>query len=232
MSKLTFAIAIDGPVAAGKGTIAQKLARDLKGFHLYTGAMYRCLALLCLQKGIELSDTEAVIAVLPQFSISFRNERVYLHDEDVTDRIKQKDAASGSSVVAVDPRVRKEMVLKQQEIGKAAMADGKIVVSEGRDTATKVFPDSPFKVYLTASDTVRAERRLAQYKAQGKDRTLEEIIREIHERDKRDMGRVTDPLPSNPTELGYFVLDNSKMNEEETVHALHAELRKRELIDD
>jgi CMP/dCMP kinase len=232
MSKSTFAIAIDGPVAAGKGTIALQVARDLKGFHLYTGAMYRCLALLCLQKHIVLTDTEAVVAVLPQFMIAFKNERVLLNGEDVTERIKQKDVASGSSVVAVDERIRKEMVLKQQVIAKEAMDEGKIVVSEGRDTGTKVFPDSPFKVYLTAKDTIRAERRLKQYQAQGKTVSLEEVVAGIHERDKRDMERIADPLPANPEALGYFILDNSDLNEEETVKAIHTELRKRELIDD
>lgn len=227
----TFAIAIDGPVAAGKGTIAVRLAHDLNGFHLYTGAMYRSLALLCLEKNIDLHDIESVVAVLPEMNIVFEGDTILLNGEDVTEKLKEKGPAAGSSVVAVDPRVRSAMVLKQQQIAQAALKVGKIVISEGRDTGTKVLPDAALKIYLTASDEVRAKRRLLQYQQQGREVSFEEVLAEIRERDKRDLERSADPLPSDPKALGYFVLDDSNQSEEETVHMIHAELKQRGLVE-
>lgn len=222
-----FVIAIDGPVASGKGTIAPKLANALNGFYLYTGAMYRCVALACIEKGIDMQHEDNVVVVLPDLEIHFEGERVFLNGRDVTERLKAEDAANGSSVVAVYPKVREELVKRQQQIGDTAIKKGQVVVLEGRDTGTKVFPDAAIKIYLTASDEVRAKRRLAQYISQGREVSFEQVLQEIRERDKRDKERATDPLPSNPEELGYFVVDNSEVNEEKTIME---ELKRRALI--
>lgn len=225
--KKGFVIAIDGPVASGKGTLAPKLARELKGFYLYTGAMYRCVALYCLEKGIDLTDEEKVVAALAEIEIHFEGERVFLNGQDITERIKATDTANGSSVVAVYEKVRSSLVAKQQELGKKAIEQGQVVVLEGRDTGTKVFPQADLKIYLTASDTVRAQRRLAQYLSQGRDVDFEEVLEEVRARDKRDLERTIDPLPSNPEALGYYVIDNSEKNEE---NAVKEALKKRGLI--
>lgn len=230
MDKKTFAIAIDGPVAAGKGTIALQVAHALGGFYLYTGAMYRSLTLFCLDNNIDLGDPQAVTNALSGITIAFQQERVLLNDTDVTDRIKAQDVANGASLIATYPSVRSEMVGKQQHIAQNALSYGKIVVSEGRDTGTKVFPDAPLKVYLTASQEIRAKRRLAQFIDQGRDVRFEEILEEIADRDKRDTQRQIAPLPSNPAQLGYFILDNSTMNEEQTVQAILNELKRRQLV--
>ncbi|HZE87651.1 MAG TPA: (d)CMP kinase [Methylomirabilota bacterium] len=230
MDKKTFAIAIDGPVAAGKGTIALQLAKDLNGLYLYTGAMYRAVALYCLEKGIDLQDERGVVATLPEITIQFVGETVLLNGQDVTEKLKALGPAAGSSVVGVYPKVREDLVHKQQQIGKEAMLQGKIVISEGRDTGTKVFPDSPLKIYLTAADSTRAQRRLKQYQAQERTVSFDEVLAEIRERDTRDKGRETDPLPSNPEALGYFIIDDSTMTEEATLQTIHKELKRRELL--
>jgi cytidylate kinase len=226
-----FVIAIDGPVAAGKGTIAPALARSLDGLYLYTGAMYRCVALACIEQGLDMHNGDQAASVLAALDIRFENGRIFLSDVDVTERIKEEDAASGSSVVAVFPEVRANLVQKQRQIGENAIDKGQIVVLEGRDTGTKVFPDALLKVYLTATDEVRAKRRLAQYKEQGRDADFEQILKEIQERDKRDTERATDPLPKNPEELDYFIVDNSELSQDETINKIMIELeRKKGLI--
>lgn len=225
-----FAIAIDGPVAAGKGTLASKLAEELHGFYLYTGAMYRCLALECINRGVAVDDKAAVEQVLPFIGIRFEGTKTFLNDVDVTERIQEADAANGASVVSVYPKVREDAVRKQQEIAQKAIEKGELVVAEGRDTGTRVLPDAKFKIYLTATPEVRAQRRLDQFLEQGREVTYEQVLAEVLERDERDKTRETDPLPSNPEALGYFILDDSKMSEEETLAVIEKELKNRNLL--
>lgn len=225
-----FVIAIDGPVAAGKGTIASKIANEINAFNLYTGAMYRGVALYCIERGIDYRDEKAVADILPEVSIRFENNHVMLNNVDVTERIKKSDTAAGSSVVAAMPKVRKYAVKLQQEIGTEAINRGQIVVIEGRDTGTVVFPNAALRVFLTATDVVRAKRRLKQYTEQGDTRDIQGVLEEIRERDARDKGRATDPLASNPEELGYFILDDSEMDETYTLESIKTELKKRNLL--
>lgn len=223
-----FVIAIDGPVASGKGTLGAKLAKELNGFHLYTGAMYRCIALLCINKGLNLDSEREAESVLPDLDIELENERIFLSGQDVTERLKAPDTASGASVVGVYPKVREIAVLRQREIAQKAVSEGKIVVAEGRDMGTTVFPDAPFKIYLTARPEVRARRRMEQYVKEEKN--LDKELEELKKRDLRDQQREVSPLPGNPGELGYFVLDNSDISEEETLNVIKAELKNRNLI--
>src|SRR6266403_1297198 len=99
MDKKAFALAIDGPVAAGKGTVAKKVAQALHAFHLYTGAMYRCLSLFCLDKGIDFADEETVVAALSHATIAFQNDTVLLNGIDVTKRLQSQDVANGASLI-------------------------------------------------------------------------------------------------------------------------------------
>lgn len=225
-----FVIAIDGPVAAGKGTIASELADDLQGFYLYTGGTYRSVALAGIQKGIDLTHVEDVIALLKDIQIEFKDKKVLLNGEDVTQRIKEPDAANGASVVASLPEVRREMVKLQRSVAEEMIKGGKIVVIEGRDTATVVFPQAELRVFLTATDAVRAKRRLKQYTEQGDSRDFESVLVEIRERDKRDTERAMDPLVRDPSAHGYFILDDSEMDEQGTLEAIKSELKKRKLI--
>lgn len=225
-----FVIAIDGPVAAGKGTIASELADDVRGFYLYTGGTYRSVALAGIQKGVTLTNGEDVVSLLKDIRIQFRDKKVLLNGKDVTERIKEPDAANGASVVASLPEVRKEMVKLQRSVAEEMINEGQIVVIEGRDTATVVFPNAALKVFLTATDTVRARRRQKQYTDQGDTRDFESVLAEIRERDKRDTERAMDPLVSNPEAHGYFILDDSEMDEQGTLEAIKSELKKRKLI--
>jgi cytidylate kinase len=223
-----FAIAIDGPVASGKGTIAARLSMELQALYLYTGGMYRSVALACIKRGLDVTNPEHVISVLGSADIQIVEHSIILNGQDVTERIKEADTASGGSIVAVIPHVRKVLVKRQQEIAKEAIEKGRIVVAEGRDTGTVVFPDAALKVYLTAAQEIRAKRRLAQY--QEPESAFDKVLAAVKERDERDMGRKLDPLPHNPAELDYVIIDNSNMTEDETLEAIKKELRKRNLI--
>lgn len=225
-----FIIAIDGPLASGKGTIAKRLAHVLKGIDLYTGAMYRCVALFCINNAINLNDATEVSAQLNKIKVTYKDNRILLNDTDVTEAIQEAAIAEGSSVVAVIKEVRKELVKRQQQIGREESAKGKVVVVEGRDIGTVVFPDATLKLYLTASEEVRANRRLEQYKKLGDQRTFQDVLDQIRIRDKRDTERMADPLTRDPGKYGYVIIDNSDMSEEQTINAIIDELKKKELL--
>ena len=244
-----FIVAIDGPVAAGKGTIAPLLAKKLNGFYLYTGAMYRSLALYCLEKGINVKDKDAVIKAMSEVKIELTQEKVFLNGQDVTQRLKDTDVAKATPSVAAIALVRQEMVLRQREAtekiinegqilvseqnetGKS-LRSGKLVVAEGRDVATKIFPNAKLKVFLTASPEIRAERRLAQLKQRGyQEMAYEQVLEDIKKRDEQDKEREEGPLISNPQEHGYFVLDNSNLSEEATIDVIITEIKKRGFYD-
>lgn len=218
------AIAIDGPVAAGKGTIAKLLSAKLQGFNLNTGAMYRCVALYCLEHNVSMQKPNDVIAVLPHITIDLEDEKVFLNGKDVTEDVKKREVSQFSAKVAAIGTVREAMVKRQQEIGLKKMQKGMAVVAEGRDAATKIFPDAPLKIFLTARPEIRAKRRYEQMGGKNNHTiTFEQILADTNERDRRDYERKVDPLVKNPEEYGYIILDNSDLGEEETVNTvLHA----------
>lgn len=225
-----FVIAIDGPVASGKGTLAAQLAKDLHGFHLYTGAMYRSLALFCIQKSINLENESEVDRALSELDMRFMNGRIMLNNSDITERINEHDVANGASVIGVYPKVREELVRKQQALAEKVCEQGQVVVAEGRDMGTVVFPNSPFRIYLTARPEIRAKRRMEQYLNENTD--LEKELENLKKRDKRDQEREVSPLPSQPEKLGYFIVDTTDRSHAETLSTVKEELKKRRLIND
>jgi len=216
----SFQIAIDGPVAAGKGTVSRLLAQKLGFLYVDTGAMYRATALLALRQEIDLADEDQVVALLKKSKLEMRNPippkeldgrltTVILDGEDVSWAIRTQKCGDGSSKVAVLPKLRHVLVQKQQEI-----AANQNVVMEGRDITFRVLPDADLKIFLTADVKSRATRRHMQYLTKGVDTTIEKVIEEIKERDKRDMQRDTDPLQIMPDA---WVLDTSNLEIEEVV---------------
>lgn len=223
-------IAIDGPVGSGKTDISAKLAQALGLVFIYTGAMYRALALMCKRQGVSPKDTQSVLSLLSKTSIDLvppldqddRPYRVLLDGEDVTGMLFTPDIDIGASDVGVIPEVRKYMVKRQQEL-----AQGKSVVMEGRDIGLRVLPNADIKIYLTADPYERSKRRLAQYTKAGKVMKLADMIEDTKRRDVQDTSRATDPLQKLPDA---WELDTTGVNQEKVVALIIAELTKRNLI--
>ncbi|WP_210492675.1 (d)CMP kinase [Patulibacter sp. SYSU D01012] len=172
-------VAIDGPVGAGKSTVARAVAARLGFTYLDTGAMYRCVALAAIQD--EAADRKRT---LDELRIDFEGDRVLLGSSDSTDAIRTPEVSQRASVVATDPAVREHLVERQR--GLTQRGDW---VAEGRDIGTVVRPDAELKIYLTASDEERAGRRAAQT-----GRSVEEELADLRERDERDRTREASPL--------------------------------------
>lgn len=189
-------LAIDGPAASGKSTVARAVARRLGWGYLDTGAMYRAIAAEALRVGVPLDDEEALSALAARVEIGFIRDRVdpvpfavTVDGRDVTDEIRSPQTDGAVSPVARVAGVRTALVDEQRRL--AATGD---VVVEGRDIGTVVFPHAPVKVYLTASPYERARRRLGDRAAAGHQADIEEVARNIASRDEIDSGRAVSPL--------------------------------------
>jgi CMP/dCMP kinase len=191
-------IAIDGPVGSGKGTLAIAVSKKLNATYVYTGAMYRELALACFRENVDLENEKNVLEVLTRISIELRQAedgiKAFLDGEDVSDEIFKPNVSKLVSTVAAFPKVRREMVLRQKRMVKEAVDSGKTVVMEGRDITTDVIPDADIKIYLTADIEKRAERRLKQFVDKGIKISFENVLRDLKERDRHDTQRVASPL--------------------------------------
>jgi cytidylate kinase len=182
-------IAIDGPSASGKGTIAQRVAEAL-GFHyLDSGALYRLVALAALKAGVDLDDGQKLAPLAAALDVRFVGGEILLSGQIVTHDIRSEACGMGASRVATLPAVRRALLARQQ-----AFRQSPGLVAEGRDMGTVVFPDAMLKVFLTASAEVRAERRYKQLKEKGIDANMRALLRELHERDQRDSARSVAPL--------------------------------------
>ncbi|TSA13009.1 MAG: (d)CMP kinase [Betaproteobacteria bacterium] len=182
-------IAIDGPSASGKGTIAERVAAAL-GFHyLDSGALYRLVALAALRRGIDLDQEVALAELAKQLDVLFGGGQIMLSGHDVTDDIRSEICSVGASRVAVWPDVRLALLTRQR-----AFCEPPGLVAEGRDMGTVVFPHAVLKVFLTASAEARAERRYKQLKEKGIDANIRTLLQELHERDERDSARSAAPL--------------------------------------
>ena len=186
-------IAIDGPAGAGKSTIAKILAERLDYMYVDTGAMYRTIALACLKKEIDLTDEEAVSKVCEEADIAIKYENgvqiMYLDGVDVSSEIRTEEVSKAASDTSKYLKVRERLVQMQRDLTKEYN-----VIMDGRDIGTAVLPDATLKIYLTASVEVRAERRFKEYKEKGIACTLEEIKKDIEQRDHNDMTREISPL--------------------------------------
>lgn len=221
-----FHIAIDGPVAAGKGTVSRLVADRLGFLYVDTGAMYRVTAWIAKQSEVSWDDESALATLIAKTKIEMRNpmdaERdgrlttVLVQGTDVSWAIRTEEISRGASAVAVHPAVRKVLVKKQQEI-----AQGQDVVMEGRDTTYAVLPDADLKIYLTGSDTVRAKRRHLQLLTKGTDIEFQQVYEDLLRRDELDSTRDTDPLKIVP---GAWVIDSSDLTIEQVVEMIVAKV--------
>ena len=201
MSSQPPVIAIDGPTASGKGTIAQRIAARL-GFHyLDSGALYRLLAWQALRRRVAVSDEAGLTNLASSLQPRFEAGRIMLDGEDVTDAIRAEDISQAASRVAVHPTVRQALLDLQR---RCRAAPG--LVADGRDMGTIVFPDATLKVYLTASVAARAERRHKQLIEKGFSTNIADLSQDLEARDRRDTERSAAPL--KPAEDAYQ-LDSS-----------------------
>ncbi len=216
---MSFQIAIDGPVAAGCSTVAKLVAERLGILYVDTGAMYRVVTLLAIKNGVDFNDETQLIKLVKKSKLELRKPltkeqdgrliTVLLNGKDVSWQIRTSEISHHVSIVAAQPQLREVLVEKQQQI--AATSD---VVMEGRDITYKVLPNADLKIYLTASDVVRAKRRQMQQQCQGKDFSFEETHQELLRRDKIDMNRKTDPLKIVKDAV---VLDTSDLTIEQVI---------------
>lgn len=182
-------IAIDGPSASGKGTVAQLVAEKL-GFHyLDSGALYRIVAFATKQKNIAWNDALAVAEHAKTLTIRFTKDQVFLNDQDVSDEIRSEEMGKGASQVAVHGPLRAALLDLQHSFRQTPG-----LVADGRDMGTVVFPDAQLKIFLTASTEVRAMRRYKQLLGKNQPANYENILQDLQERDARDKGRASAPL--------------------------------------
>jgi len=186
-------IAIDGPSGAGKSTLGKALARRLGYLYIDSGAVYRAVASLALDRGVSPSDEEAVAGLARDATITLEGDpdslRVLLDEADVTERIRRPDASRASSIVATLSRVRSEVVDKLRGMSKA-----RGVVMDGRDIGTWVFPNADVKLFVDASVQMRVSRRWKEERERGRQVSIDEVKSEIEERDARDRARTATPL--------------------------------------
>lgn len=186
-------VAIDGPVGAGKSSIARNAAKKLGFIYVDTGALYRAVGLYCHRKGVDMSDGAAVTAMLPEIHPEIRlidgTQHIYLNTEDVSEEIRLPEISMAASAVSAVPEVRASLLDLQRN-----MAKTNNVIMDGRDIGTVVLPDATVKIFLTAAPEIRAKRRYDELVAKGVDTTFEAVLADLNQRDYNDSHRATAPL--------------------------------------
>ena len=207
-------IAIDGPSASGKGTIAQLVARRL-GFHyLDSGALYRLVGLAARRAQVNTSDEMRVARLAKDLDVRFDNGEIYLNQELVTDFLRSEDAGAAASEVAALPAVRNALLLRQR-----ALRAPPGLVADGRDMGSVVFPDARLKIYLTADAAERAKRRYKQLIGKGMDANMAALLQDIKARDGRDSGRAVAPLKKGSDAI---LLDTTNLSIDDAVNEVLA----------
>ncbi len=229
MQRLT--IAIDGPAGSGKSSVARAAAGSLGYVYLDSGAMYRALALKAIRENVVLGDHAALEALAQRTHIELKpptpeqetagaKNRVFLDGREVTEEIRMAEVAQSASLLATIAGVRKVLVAEQQRAGSRGG-----IVMEGRDIGTVVFPLAELKIFLDASPEVRAKRRWKEHLEKGDKFTLEEVLVEVRERDRRDRERKVSPLLRAADAV---LVDNTAMDAEETARLIVLLARERE----
>ena len=209
-------IAIDGPAGAGKSTIAKLVAKELGFIYVDTGAMYRGLAVHFLKKGIVPGEVEKIEAACEDAKVELGYEdgvqQVYLNGENITGELREEAVGNMASVSSAVPAVRAKLLDLQRNLAKE-----KDVVMDGRDIGTTILPNAEVKIYLTASADTRARRRALEYEQKGEPFDLDQIRKDIIERDERDMNREVSPLKQADDAV---LVDSSEMGIDDVVNAI------------
>ena len=214
-------VAIDGPSGVGKTTTSRLVARELHIPHIDTGSMYRAIGLAAKRQGIDTHDGERLEHLAENTKIDFvpgERPHVLLDGEDVTSLIRTPEISMAASDVSAVPAVRRVLVKLQQDLGRR-----KGGVLEGRDIGTKVFPDTPYKFFLTATPEIRAERRYRELLAKGSTVSFQSVLDEAMARDEQDSTRPHSPLRYDET---YTVIDTTSLTIPETVERIIARVRE------
>lgn len=214
-------VAIDGPTASGKGTVAARLAERLGWHYLDSGALYRLVALAALRRGVPVEDAAMLARLTRELQVRFAGDRIFLAGEDVTEAIRTEEVSAAASRIAVHGAVREALLERQRAFRRRPG-----LVAEGRDMGSVVFPDAELKVFLTASVEVRAERRFKQLIDKGMSANIERLREELEARDRRDRERAIAPLQQCPDALR---LDTSHMGVDEAVEVIFDWVRTRGL---
>lgn len=190
---MIYKIAIDGPSSTGKSTVAKEVARKLSILYIDTGAMYRAVAFYLIDKGIDYNVEPLVCDELPLINIELfyedNKQKIRLNGTDITEEIRTQEISNAASIISTYLLVREELVKQQQSLSKK-----KSVIMDGRDIGSVVLPDADLKIYLVCSIDERARRRQKQYFKKGVENKVEEVKRELEERDERDINREHSPL--------------------------------------
>jgi CMP/dCMP kinase len=211
----TFHIAIDGPAGSGKSSISKAIAKNLNCIHLDTGAMYRAVTLLAIEKNINLSDAHAY-EFLKDLTIEYLNDRMFINNRDVTEAIRHESVTKHVSLVSSIESVRNQMVYLQQQVAKK-----QTVVMDGRDIGTVVLPNAFLKIFLTAAIEERAKRRMHESK---ENIPLDVMIEDIRVRDFKDSNRLIAPLTKASDAI---VIDTTYLTQQEVVETIILEYKKR-----
>ncbi len=218
-----YAIAIDGPGGAGKSTIARALAKQLEFIYIDTGAMYRAIGLYAAQQGLEITDKDGVIAILPEIRLELRFENgtqhILTNGTDVSGQIRTEVASMWASAVSAIPEVRAFLLDFQRSFAKANN-----VLMDGRDIGTVVLPDAELKIFLTASAEARAMRRFKEQLAKGESVTFEGVLEALTKRDLQDSTRAAAPLKAAEDAV---VVDTTELDLEQSIACIRQIVRER-----
>ena len=215
-------VAIDGPAGSWKGTITKNVERKLGFLNLDTGATYRCVALETLRNNLRLDQETEIIKIAKNIKIEIDNKRdkdiIYLNGEDVSTKIREKEVTAIVSQVSSIISVREELVKVQRNLAK-----GKNVIVEGRDIGTVVFPNADLKIYLDASEEIRAQRRYKENQEKGIDMTYEEVLENVRMRDYNDMHKKVGALKKAEDAI---IIDSTNLTIEEVTDKVIEEIEK------
>jgi len=216
-------IAIDGPAAAGKSSVARALAKKLGLLYLDSGSLYRAMAWKVLQKGIDLTIESDVEAICGESKIILSHgemgtEEVWVDSENVTPFLRNPEVTRVASILAAYSGVRKKILLLQRSIAKNG------VVAEGRDMGTVIFPDAHLKFYLDAALSIRGKRRYEEFQSKGVSCNLATILSDIEERDQRDQHREVAPLRAATDAI---IIDSTSLSMEDVIAVMEQEIKRK-----